>query len=185
MRFQQQIGARARVKLFWDLSRNGALRIAISRAIVLTFGSLENPFRHMHTIRGNSRQRNDSGEQKNSVSTRIGNAVKALQNFPCFREGSHQRRPQIASELIFDPHRKFLETLGPQLRNHSSVLDCSRKLGWLCSQQVLRLDPNLLFEFCPPLTAGRVTGRISAIPPHEKFVRIDGKRRLLRTVELF
>jgi len=111
--------------------------------------------------------------------------VKALEERTGLGDGSGQRSTQITAELILHAKGKVLEALCAKLRKHASRPDRHGELLGLCLQQLGGIDSDFASQGIPALAAGHVAGGIAAIPPDEKFVGVDRKRRYLRTVEPF
>jgi len=160
------------------------LRLAIAGRVILPFRSLQDSYQHVHAVRRDRRQRRNSCEQENPISTWVGNAGKTLQNLACFCERQRQRRSKIFAKLILDSSRNFFDTFCAQLGHHASRPEGRRELRRLYREQSRRFNPHQLVQVLPSLLAGSIACRIATMPPHQKFIWICRERWLLRTVKL-
>jgi len=83
---------------------------------------------------------------------------------------SHRRSPPNSPS---SPHRQFFQSQRSQLRNSPPGLRCPASVAGV-ALQFLRLNPSSLLSLSQPF-AQLHRSWISAIPPHQKFVRSVGQ----------
>ena len=127
----------------------------------------------------------DVGEEQDAVDARIGYVGKLLEFFACLVERAKKGAAQVATELVFDTHGNFFETLGAELGDHATGFQGGREFLWRGGEEFFRGDADGPVEGRPAFCAGGVRGGIAAVPPDEERVGIGWPGRLLWAVEGF
>src|SRR5215471_9986414 len=182
MALEQQVGADAGVDLGRDFRLDGLLRFTVGNSVVLALAAMQDSHQDVRAVGGHGGYGSDAGEEQDAVRTRIGDAVKAFEDFANLGHRPDQRRAQVAAEFVLDLRGKLLEPHGPELGDHAAGFQGLRQSLGRSPEYLLRLNADLVIQRPPTFGAGRVAGRVPAVPPNKEKVGIGRPRGFLLAV---
>jgi hypothetical protein len=181
---QEQVGSCPRIKFFRHFCGDQLLRHSVIHTIALACRVVLNTHQHVHAVRRHRGNRRQISEQQNAVGSRAGDSRKHLQLLAGRRDRSNQRSAQIPRKFIFRPQRD-LSAAALAIQEACPRPESADKFCLRGSQQFVRSNANFLIELLPPLTTRGIACRISAMPPHDEFVRLHRPTGFLRAMKHF
>ena len=91
------------------------LGFAVGHCVAFALHAEEDAHQHVGTVGRRGGDGRDVGEEQDAVDARIGYVGKLLEFFACLVERAKKGAAQVATELVFDTHGNFFETLGAEL----------------------------------------------------------------------